>query len=162
MFRYIPATLELQERKWQKTVDAHPGDARWDNWRTEYRQYYASGMARHFVVVDDDDPVGEGTLLFSPDCNALEGRSELAQMGKIANINGLRIEKQYEGQGHISKLVKAMEEYATQQGYKLMTIGVTNTHTRTKAIYNHLGYTQLVLAVPEDDIIVEYLGKELK
>lgn len=37
----------------------------------------------------------------------IAGRKVLCDGEKIANINALRIQKRYEGQGHISKLINA-------------------------------------------------------
>lgn len=161
MFSYIPMTKEIYEKQWQKTIDTHPGDMRWVNWRDEYRRYYKLKMSAPFAVMCGDRPVGEVTLLFSPLCKALAGRCVLADGKTTANINALRIEKQYEGQGHISKLMKAAEEYAASLGYKYLTIGVTSTHTRTKAIYHHFGYTHLLFSELDEGEIVEYYRKEI-
>lgn len=161
MFSYIPMTPQIYEKQWQKIIATHPGDIRWVNWRDEYRKYFRLGMSTPFAVMQDKVPVGEVTLLFSPLCKALAGRCVLADGKTTANINGLRIEKQYEGQGHISKLMKAAEKFAKEKGYKYLTIGVTATHTRTKAIYNHFGYTELLFSELDEGDIVEYYRKEI-
>ena len=67
-----------------------------------------------FTVIVDNIPVGEGTLLFSSECSAINGRTNLADNSTIANINALRIRKKHEGKGYISTLVKLMEDYAFQ------------------------------------------------
>lgn len=161
MFRYMVASEKMCEKRWQKIVDAHPGDVRWENWRREYMEYYRKGMAQYFVITDGEDPVGEVTLLYSPVCKALGGREILADMHTTANINGLRIDKHYEGQGHISKLMKAVEKYAAEKGYEYLTIGVTSTHTRTKGIYQHFGYTELLFSEWDDGVVVEYYRKKI-
>ena len=64
---------------------------------------------------------------------------------KIANINALRIQKRYEGQGHISKLMQEMEQFAIRNHLSRLTIGVEAKETRTLAIYLHLGFTKFYL-----------------
>ena len=112
-----------------------------------------AGLVPVIAINDAEDAV--------PLCKALAGRCVLADGKTTANINALRIEKQYEGQGHISKLMKAAEEYAASLGYKYLTIGVTSTHTRTKAIYQHFGYTHLLFNELDEGDIVEYYRKEI-
>ena len=161
MFEYKPMTKEIFETQWQKIIDTNPGDMRWVNWRDEYRVYFEKGMSMPFAMLCDGRPIGEVTLLFSPLCKATGGREILADGTTTANVNALRVEKQYEGQGHISKLVKTMEEKATELGYTYLTIGVTSTHTRTKAIYDHFGYTELLFSELDEGEIVEYYRKKI-
>lgn len=91
-------------------------------------------------------PIGEGTLLFSPQCNAIRGRTQLADGRRTANINALRIRKKHEGKGYISALVRMMEQHASENGYTHLTIGVEARETRNLAIYLHWGYDELVTA----------------
>ncbi len=80
----------------------------------------------------------------------------------IANINALRIQKAYEGKGHISKLINEMEKYAVHNGISRLTIGVEAKETRNLAIYLHLGFTEFLFYQTEEDGLVLYLGKNLK
>ena len=73
----------------------------------------------------------------------------------------MRIEKEHEGQGHISRMVRMMEAYAKEQGYDRITIGVEAAETRNLAIYLHWNYTDFVMADVEDDALVLYYAKEL-
>jgi len=72
----------------------------------------------------------------------------------------LRIEKQYEGKGHISKLVKVMEQYAKNKGYKIAIIGVEPKETRNMCIYFHWGYDTFIKAetseIEEEGLILFY------
>jgi CBS domain-containing protein len=72
----------------------------------------------------------------------------------IANMNAFRIEKQYEGQGHISKLVKMAEKFAKEKGFKVLTIGSEAKESRNLGIYLHFGYTEFVTHFVEDDELV--------
>lgn len=156
-----PADPESLARIWQKSVDRNPGDARWLRWRDEYMDINASGRGRTFIVFADGEPVGEGTLLLDPGCSAIAGRTALADGRTTANVNALRIEKSYEGRGHISRLVKMLEDYARSRGRDTVTIGVEAGEARNRAIYAHWGYTSLLLTEAEDGEEVLYYSKQL-
>ena len=53
----------------------------------------------------DNKPIGEGTLLFSPECGAINSRTELADGQKIVNINALRMIKPMKGEGAYQNLL---------------------------------------------------------
>lgn len=161
MFEYLPGTEQLVRAIWKKNIDRHPGDERWVNWGREYIDNHLKGLAQTFIITCDGEPVGEGTLIFSPQCSAIRGRTDLADNCKNTNLNALRIEKKYEGQGHISKLVKLMERTAKEMGYEYITIGVGEDRTRNRAIYTHWGYTDLICVHMEGDEPVLYYRKRL-
>ena len=158
---YRIASPQELERLWEKNIARNPGDSRWVRWRDAYIGYNRKGMAVTFAVVLGGEPVGEGTLLFSPGCGAIEGRTALADGSTVANVNALRIEKAYEGQGHISRLMRAIENWAKARGYQALTIGVDAWETRNLGIYLHWGYGRFVMAEEEDGALVLYYRKEL-
>lgn len=158
---YRIATPDDLERIWAKDIADNPGDEAWLRWREQYIGYNRDGDAVTFVVVCDGEPVGQGTLLFSPDCSAIRGRTNLADGKRTTNVNALRIEKAHEGQGHISRMVRMMERYARERGFDTITIGVEAAETRNLAIYLHWNYTEFVMADIDDDALVLYYGKEL-
>ena len=156
----VEATPETLELIWDKNIRSNPDDPRWLRWKQEYIEYNRSGKAKTFLVLDDGIPVGEGTLLFSQECKAVAYRPLLVNE-TTTNLNALRIEKAYEGQGHISRLVKLMEQYAGEHGYARITIGVEAQEARNLAIYLHWGYQQFVMSETEDDTLVLYYAKTL-
>ena len=160
-FEYRQADPASLEKIWQKNVDRHPGDARWVRWKKEYIQMNLGGALRTFLVLADGEPVGEGTLIFSPECPAVAGRPMLCDGKTITNLNALRIEKRFEGQGHISRMVKLMESHARELGYTAITIGVDECEARNRAIYSHWGYSTLILTEEEDGEKVLYYSKPL-
>ena len=145
-----------------RNIEAHPDDKRWTAWMEEARENYKTGRTAVFVVCCNGIPAGEVTLIFSPECSAVNGRIELADQQKTANINALRIQKMYEGQGHISKLMKMTEAYAKEQGYVYLTIGVEAKETRNLGIYLHWGYDEFVISEEEDGELILYYRKKLK
>ncbi|MBQ8604252.1 MAG: GNAT family N-acetyltransferase [Oscillospiraceae bacterium] len=161
MTQYIPATLPLLEKQWDKTITTHPGDIRWVKWKDEYISYNKTGMAITFLVVIDGEPVGETTLITSPRCLAVKGRPTLCDGRTVANVNAVRITKAHEGQGHISQLVKVVENYARRQGYSRLTIGASADNQRNNAIYRHWGYDEIVLTEQEGGEKVIYYRKNL-
>ena len=76
-------------------------------------------------------------------------------------VNALRIRKPYEGQGHISALIKEMERYAATRGFTRLTIGVEKREMRSRAIYRHWGYTEFLGEAIENGEIVLYYVKTL-
>ncbi|MBE6711192.1 MAG: GNAT family N-acetyltransferase [Clostridia bacterium] len=160
-YTYRIAAPDDLERIWAKNIAKNPEEPAWLRWREQYIGYNRNGDAVTFVVVCDGEPVGEGTLLFSPDCSAIRGRRNLADGKRVTNLNALRIEKEHEGQGHISRMVRMMEEYAKEHGYDRITIGVEAAETRNLGIYLHWHYDEFVMADVEDDTLVLYYAKNL-
>jgi len=160
-YTYRAATTNDLELIWDKNIADHPGDGRWALWKTEIIEKNKRGVSKAFVVLYGGAPIGEGTLVFSPKC--LNGRLALADYESRANISGLRMDKRHEGKGHISKLVKMMEQYAENAGYKTITIGVEPKETRNLGIYLHWGYDTFVMSAFEDaeQDLVLYYSKEL-
>lgn len=158
---YKKASSEDLERIWEKNIAANRGDKRWKIWKKEMLADNLANRASTFVVLRGNDPVGEGTLLFSPACQAIRGRKTLCDGRTTANINALRIEKAFENQGHISKLVHQMEVYAAECGYDYLTIGVEAKETRNLGIYLHWGYAEFVMSEGEDGELVLYYRKKL-
>lgn len=160
-FTYRLATPQDLELIWNKNITENRSDVRWVHWKEEYIRYNQTGMAQTYVVVCGEEPVGECTLILSPECKAVRGRLELADGKQIANINALRIAKAYEGQGHISKLMTCVEEAAKAQNITALTIGVEAKETRNLGIYLHWGYDIFIMSETEDEELVLYYKKEL-
>ena len=160
-YEYAPATPETLRQIWEKNIADHPGDDSWEAWRDVITAYNEKGLCQTFIVCYCGKPIGEGTLIFSPECKAISGRTALADGRKTANINALRINKAHEGKGHISRLVKLMEQAAKARGYDTLTIGVEARETRNLAIYLHWGYRRFVQSAWEDGALVLYYSKNI-
>jgi GNAT superfamily N-acetyltransferase len=160
-YEYKAACMDDLNRIWEKNIAENAGDNRWVAWKAEYIEYNKTGKCKTFVILAGEEPVGEGTLLFSPQCGGISGRTDLADNINTANINALRIAKSHENKGHISKLVKLMEQYAKNAGYKTLTIGVEARETRNLAIYLHWGYNTFVRHELENNVLVLYYSKSL-
>ena len=158
---YHPATRSELECIWSKNISASPADPRWPLWRREYLALNADGLGRTFAAVIDGEPVGEVTLLLSPECSAIGGRTALADGKDTANINALRVDAAHRGQGHSSRLVACAEEWAAAHGIRTLTIGVDACEARNRAIYTHWGYTRLLFSAVEDGEEVLYYAKEI-
>lgn len=158
---YRQATKEELDMIWNQNIAENIGDERWINWKEEYVGYNLTKKALTFLVLDADVPVGEGTLILSPECNAIAGRLPLCNGIDIANINALRIQKKYEGNGHISKLMREMESYAGSHEISRLTIGVEAKETRNLAIYLHLGFTEFLFSEMEEGELVLYFCKTI-
>ncbi len=159
MIVYRQATIEDLEKIWNKDIERKNNDECWVRWKHQYIDYNKTGKAKTFVVLDNNDPIGQITILFSTECSAVKNRPMLCDGKSIANMNAFRIDKKYEGKGHISKLVKMAEQYAKEKGIKFLTIGCEAKESRNLAIYLHFGYTKFITSFVEDNELVLYYGK---
>ena len=162
---YRLATLDDLNNVWDKDINRNPDDERWKRWKKEYIDYNSNGEAKTFVAVDEGNVIAQITVVFKPNVKAVRGKEKLCDGKNIANMNAFRCDKEYEGQGHISKLVKLGEEYAKSIGYTYMTIGSEARETRNLSIYFHFGYKEFLFSElddsEEDSPLVLYYGKEL-
>ena len=147
---YREATVAELNIKWDKNIADNVGDERWVAWKEIAIENHTTNKSKTFVVLYGDEPIGEGTLIFTL---------------QSVEVNGLRIDKKHEGKGHISRLVKVMEQYAKANGYKTSTIGVEPKETRNLAIYLHWGYDtfdKLEISDPkEEEGLLLYYSKKL-
>lgn len=161
MFEYRKATHDDLKKIWDKDINRNPDDSRWPKWKDEYIKNNKENKCATFVVIHDGSPVGQVTLLMSPDCSAVKNKKLLCDGKSVANMNAFRIDKPFEGQGHISKLVTLAEKYAKKQGIKTLTIGAEATETRNLSIYFHFGYSEFVMSETENNTLILYYKKNI-
>lgn len=156
MAEYRPVTRAEFDLLWDRNTAENPGEPMWPVWRQRFRQRIDLGRAITFGVILEGDPVGEGTLELDT------GKDPRLCDGKTtAYLSALRIRREFEGRGHISRLVKAMEVYARDLGYAMLTIGVEEQAERNRAIYTHWGYVNQIMTETQDGETVLYFGKKL-
>jgi len=160
-FQYKEASPAELERRWDRNIANNPGDERWVAWRAAIIADNQSGLIKTFVVLYGDEPVGEGTLVFSPQCSDLHGRTTLADGKHTVNISALRMDQPHRGCGHMSGLVKHMERYAKAHSYETATIGVEAKEARNLGIYLHWGYDTFIASEVDDGALVLYYAKKL-
>ena len=158
---YRIATPNDLEIIWNKDIKRHPNDDRWKAWKPKYIGYNTDGLATTFVAVLNEEPVGQITLIMSPTCTPVINQPVLCDGKTTFNFNAFRIDKKYEGQGHISKLVKMAENYAKEKGATTLTIGVEINETRNREIYSHWGFTTKIFEEFVDGETVLYFSKQL-
>lgn len=159
MIVYRQATFEDLEKIWNKDIEKNNNEECWVRWKHQYIDYNKTGKAKTFVVLDNNDPIGQITILFSTECSAVKNRPMLCDGKSIANMNAFRIDEKYEGKGYISKLVKMAEQYAKEKGIKFLTIGSEAKESRNLAIYLHFGYSKFITSFVEDNELVLFYGK---
>ena len=120
-----------------------------------------TNMAMHYRGLEDDTkPTGapNGSDFLEMDT----GKDPRLCNGKdTAYLAALRIYKEHEGKGHISRLVKTMENHARSLGYTAMTIGVEEAEMRNRAIYTHWDYVNLIMEEDQEGEKVLYYRKQL-
>ncbi|MDY3658664.1 MAG: GNAT family N-acetyltransferase [Eubacteriales bacterium] len=161
MIVYRQATFEDLEKIWNKDIEENNNEECWIRWKHQYIDYNKTGKAKTFVVLDNNDPIGQISILFSTECSAVKNRPMLCDGKSIANMNAFRIDEKYEGKGYISKLVKMAEQYAKEKGMKFLTIGSEAKESRNLAIYLHFGYSKFITSFVEDGDLVLFYGKNI-
>lgn len=161
MIEYRKTTINDLEKIWDKDIAMNENQECWVRWKGQYIDYNKTGKATTFVVLDSNEPIGQITVLFSSECSAVKNRPMLCDGKTTAKMNAFRIDKKYEGKGHISKLVKMAEQYAKDKGIRYLTIGSEAKESRNLAIYLHLGYTEFITSFVEDNELVLFYGKSI-
>ena len=160
-YEYRIATPDDLESLWNRSIAENPDEPAYLRWKGEFIGYNQKQQGITFAVIVDGEPVGEGTLMISPECKPVRNHPELADGKTVGNINALRIRKAFEGQGHVSKMVKLLEQHARKIGLSRLTIGVEASETRNLGIYLHWGYDTLVHWEKEEDTLVLHYEKTL-
>ena len=162
---YRLATLEDLNNVWDKDIDNNQNDSRYIRWKKEYIDYNLNDEAKTFVAVNGNEVIAQITLILKTNVKAVINKEKLCDGKSICNMNAFRCDKEYEGKGHISKLVKLAEKYAKDIGYTYITIGSEARETRNLSIYFHFGYNEFLMSEiddsEEDSPLVLYYGKSL-
>lgn len=155
--------LNREELEWicAKNIADNPDEPMWPVWMEGNLKANADGRMLTFAALRDGLPIGEGSLIFSADLIQIDGRTDLADGVHTANVNGLRIPKEFEGQGHISRMMRAMEEEVRRRGIPTVTIGVEAQEARNLGIYLHWGYDTLTGWEVAEDALILYYEKTL-
>ena len=162
---YRLATLEDLNNVWDKDINNNQDDPRYIRWKKEYIDYNLNDEAKTFVAVNDNEVIAQITLILKTNVKAVINKDKLCDGKSICNMNAFRCDKEYEGKGHISKLVKLAEKYAKDIGYTYITIGSEARETRNLSIYFHFRYNEFLMSElddsEEDAPLVLYYGKSL-
>lgn len=158
MINYRRATIKDLERMFDKEIQENLDDKRYLRWKDEFIESNKLNNSITFVVLDDDEPVGQASLVLNK--NVLKFACKDLLCGEsTAYLSAIRIKKEYEGHGYISKLVKMMESFAKQNGIKFLTIGVEAKETRNIGIYLHFGFNEFIDSVVDDGELVLFYKK---
>ena len=141
---------------WDRNIAADPDEPMWPIWRQRFRERIDKGQAITFGVILNGDPVGEGTLEMNTGKDP-----RLCNGSDTAYLAALRIYKEHEGQGHISRLVKTIEAHAKSLGFTRLTIGVEAVESRNLGIDLHWGYNQFIMSEGEEQDLTLYYAKTL-
>jgi len=121
------ATKQDLEKRWDYLIAENAGDKRWQIWQEQTIKDNNKGTKKSFIALLDNEIVGEVTLVMSN-----------------FELNGLRVNKEYEGRGIASGLVKFVEAWATKHGLEYLMIGVEPREVRNMQIFFHWGYTEFL------------------
>lgn len=158
---YCKASYEDLEKIWNRDIEENKDDMRYIKWKDEFIAANKNGDIVTFVAKDEDQPIGQITLVLNKDCLKVSCRDKLCDGENCANFSTFRIDKKYENQGHISTLVRLAEDYARGIGIKFITIGAEAKESRTLAIYLHLGFREFVTSIYDSGDLILYYKKYL-
>ncbi len=159
MYTYSIATVDdirILLNKWEKVRGA---ESNYKRYLDMYFNDYISGRSIFFVVKDDLNPVGSIILEF---CELDDISVSYVSKEKYCFLSTFKIEKPYEGHGHISKLTKMAENVASKMGYTYAIISVEESNQRAKSIYTHFGYKEVISHKQEYGRNIIFLGKKLR
>ena len=160
-FEYRVATIAEVTEMRDKQVAESGNDPDLVLWRTEFIEGNQHNRMRTYVILCNGVRIGSGTMLLSPECRAVGGRLGLADGKTTMNVNSLGVDKAYRGQGHMSRLVRQMEDDARAAGFTTGTIGVEITNGKNLGIYLHWGYDRYVTREDSESGFIVYFAKTL-
>ena len=161
MFEYRKATIEDLKKIWNKDISENTDDLRYVRWKTNFIESNKNGDVATFVVLVDNEPVGQISIIFNSQNIKNECKNLLCDNKYTAHMSTFRIDKKYEGQGHISKLVKLAEAYAQNKGIKYLSIGTEAKESRNLSIYLHWGYNHFLTSSVENGELILFYKKTL-
>ena len=160
MITYKKATLEDLDVLWDKEIETNHNDPRYVRWKGSFLERNRSGRAATFLIYDEKNAIGQVTLDRFADSYS-GNRDPLADGFNTAYVTALRIDKEHERKGYVSRLMHFMEKWAKEQGVTRLTIGVEAAESRNLAIYLHWGYTEFVMAEEDGGELVLFYAKKL-
>ncbi len=162
MICYRKATLDDLNRIWDYNIAQNPDEPRNQRWRDSYISRNVRNTAATYVILVNDEPVGEVTVDYFAEAHGNpQSRHLLADGTATAYLTALRIRSEFEGHGLISSLMRYVEASAAQMGFSRLTIGVEAAESRNLAIYLHWGYDQFLFHETEEDALILFYAKSL-
>ena len=158
MYTYSIATVDDVKLLFEKRLKERASYPNYKVCLDMYFDDYISGKSIIFAIKKNENPIGSITLEF---CKLDDIANSNVSKMKYCYLSTFKIEKIYEGQGHISKLIKLAETVACKLGYYYAIIACEETNQRVKSIYDHFGYTEVITRKQDNGHQMVYLGKRL-
>ena len=92
MFNYRRATLEDLEKIWNKDIQNNLDDNRYIRWKEEFIKANKKNNIVTFVVLNDDDPIGQVSIVLNKNNIKVECRDMLCDGKDTAYLSTFRIE----------------------------------------------------------------------
>ena len=89
MFIYRKATLEDLDKIWDKDIKDNPNDNRYIRWKEEFIDANRKGDIITFVVLNDDDPIGQCSLVVNKNNIKVDCRDLLCDGKNVAYVSTL-------------------------------------------------------------------------
>lgn len=124
VFQYRRTTEKELCRLWNRSILEHPFDRRYRAWKRVFLQLNRNGTGATFAVLRNGKPVGEGTLLFSPQADAVRGRKWLAdgvrpEIGKKYGKSAAQVALRWNVQRGVVVIPKSTHKARMEQNFDI-------------------------------------------
>lgn len=163
MDNYICKVASREEllKRWDYLIAIHTGNNIWVTFKENALRNFDDGSTISYLGFLNDEIICELTAYIKP--SAFVG--DISDPGgllsdEMAYLAAFRTNKEYEGQGYFSKLLKFAENDLKERGYKELSLGVGPESVRNIEIYFHYGFREYIKTTieydPEEDVILFY------
>ena len=154
MENYICKIANKEEllKRWEYLIRIHPNNNDWVKYKENAIKNFDNESTISYLGFLDGEIICEATAYIMQD--AFEGDirdSSGLLTNNMAYLAAFRTNKKYEGKGYFSKLYKFVENDLKERGYTELCLGVGPENVRNMEIYFHLGFTEYIKTLIEND-----------
>lgn len=151
------ASYEELKKRWDYLIDIHDNSEKWIKFKNKALKDYISKNTIVYFGILDNNIICEITAYVKEEAflNDIEDYQGLLTDDMIY-LAAFRTNKEFENKGYFSKLFKYVVSDLKNKGFKFLSVGVENSEERNKSIYYHLGFTDFIKTICDDEEINFY------
>ena len=159
------ANREELLKRWDYLIEIHPGNNKWVKFKENALKHYDEKSTISYLGFLNDEIICEATAYIN-DSAFIGDISEPSGLlsDSMAYLAAFRTNKECQGKGYFSKLYNFVENDLKKKGYTELSLGVGPEEVRNMEIYFHLGFTDYIKTLIEnnsssEDVILFYKKK---
>jgi GNAT superfamily N-acetyltransferase len=159
------ANREELLKRWDYLIKIHPGNNKWVKFKENALKHYDEKSTISYLGFLNDEIICEATAYIN-DSAFIGDISEPSGLlsDSMAYLAAFRTNKEFQGKGYFSKLYNFVENDLKKKGYTELSLGVGPEEVRNMEIYFHLGFTDYIKTLIEnnsssEDVILFYKKK---